>query len=505
MRTRFGIALVVSTGLALTACSSSPPKAAEISTITIMTPFLEAQPPAAGDTVQKALEKITGKKIAITWTPNSSYEDKTNITMASGDLPDVMVIQGKTPGFIKNANAGAFWDLDPYLKDFPDLVSKSPAIQANASVNGKIFGIYRARDAMRTAVILRKDWLDKLGLKAPKTVEDLYNVAKAFTNDDPDGDGKKDTYGLIVPKWAGINTASPYDFLATWFGAGNAWVERNNKLVPNFTTDEWLQANKYIKRFVDEGLINPDYATMDSTAWNQPFFTGKGGIIIDVQSRATVLIDLFKTQDPKTFQNYVDITGNLVGPSGKLVAQPTDGYSGFLAIPKSSVKTEAELRTVLTFLSKLNSPKAAVLINNGIEGVNFTLDGNLTVPVTPLTPQGAEVTQAVKSYAQLGMNVAGGYYLPKQATPYEQAMFDKRMKIQTSDLTHAAYNPAAPYVSATQIAKGAQLDNIIADARIQYFAGQLDEQGVRNAIKLWRSSGGDAVISEINALHTKVK
>jgi putative aldouronate transport system substrate-binding protein len=504
MKHRIGIALVVSTGLALTGCGASTPTQSKLDTISIMAPFFEAQPPAAGDTVQKAIEKLTGKKIAVTWVPNSSYEDKMNITMAGGDLPDVMLVEQKSPGFIKNANAGAFWELGKYLKDYPNLVSKSPAIQRNASVNGKIFGIYRSRDALRTAVILRKDWLAKLGLQPPKNVGDLYNIAKAFTNQDPDGDGKKDTYGLIVPKWpGGINTNSPYDVMSTWFGAGNGWVERDNKLVPNFTTDEWMQANEYIKRFVSEGLINPDYATMDANTWDTPFFAGKGGIIIDVQSRATEIMNLFKAQNPKTFQNYVEFTGNLEGPTGQLVAQPTDGYSGFLAIPKSSVPTEAGLRTVLSFLNKLDTPQGNVLLNNGIEGVNFTRDGDLSVPVTPLTAEGKQVTEAIKSYAQLGMGTT--YYLPKQPSAYEQSMFEKRIKIQASDLTHAVYNPAAPYVSATEIAKGAVLDNIIADARVQYLAGQLSEQGLRDAIKRWRTSGGDDVISEINALHDKGK
>lgn len=501
-----GLVLALSAGFGLTACST-PAADTEKDTINVMLPFLEAAPPGKDDIVQKALEEITGKKINFTWTPNSSYEDKINITMASGDLPDVMVIQGKTPGFIKNANAGAFWELSGYLADYPNLVSESPQIENNASVNGEIFGIYRARDAMRTSVTLRKDWLTNLGLDAPTTVEDLYNIAKAFTEDDPDGNGIKDTYGLIVPKWPGtVNSNSPYDVIASWFGAGNIWSERQGELVPNFTTDEWFEANEYIKRFVDEGLINPDYATMDSATWNEPFFTGKGGMIIDVHSRATVVMNLFKEQDPSTFENYVEISGNLEGPSGTLTAQPTTGFSGFLSIPKSSVQTEDQLKIVLSFLNDLSSPEAAVLLNNGIEGTNFTLDGDLTVPIAGLTPEGAEVAEAIKSYSQLGTNVAGiNYYLPKQATEYEQGMYDKRKQLEASDLEHAVYDPAAAFVSATQVSKGAQLDNIVTDARILYFAGQIDEQGVRDAVELWRTTGGDAVIDQINALYEKSK
>ncbi len=54
------------------------------------------------------------------------------------------------------------------------------------------------------------------------------------------------------------------------------------------------------------------------------------------------------------------------------------------------------------------------------------------------------------------------------------------------DLKSAVYNPAAAVVSPTYVAKGAQLDNIVADARIKYLAGQIDEQGLKDAIKLWQ-------------------
>ena len=105
------------------------------------------------------------------------------------------------------------------------------------------------------------------------------------------------------------------------------------------------------------------------------------------------------------------------------------------------------------------------------------------------------------SYAQLGTNVTGFQgYLPKQPSEYEQEMYDKRKQIEAEDLKVAEFDPAAPYVSPTYISKGAQLDTIVADARIQYIAGQIDLDGLKDAIELWRSSGGDDVIDEINEL-----
>lgn len=496
------LALVTTGAIALAGCSAggaSDGEAAELKSLSIMAPYLVTNAPSEGNEVQAALEEIAGVELDINWVPNSSYGDKTNITLAGDDIPQVMVIQGKDPGFVRNAEAGAFWDLTEFLDDYPNLKTTFPEVQQAASVNGKVYGIFRARDVMRASVIVRKDWLANVGLEMPKTTDDLYEVAQAFTEQDPDGNGVDDTYGLIIPQWPGaIGTSSPYDVIETWFGAGNRWTERDGELVPNFTTDEWLDAVEYEKSLVDGGYVNPDYATFDSAKWNEPFLNGKGGIIIDVHSRAGVLLSLFKEADPENFGQYVDIAGNLTGPDGELNAHPTTGYSGFLAIPKTNVRTEAELRAVLEVLDKLNSEEAGPVLNNGIEGVTYTVEGDLAAPVDD-APQ--TLKDDVPSYSQLGMNVTGFQgYLPLQPSEPEQALFDKRKEIEASDTDSAVYDPAAAYVSKTYISKGAQLDVIVSDARIQYIAGQIDRDGLEAAVELWRSSGGDDIIAEINEL-----
>lgn len=494
-------AVVTAAALTLTACSGGEAPAADSSKISIMAPFLEAQPPSADGAVQKKLEELTGKDVNITWAPNASYEDKMNITLASSEIPQVMVVQGKSPGFVKNAEAGAFWDLTDKLDQYPNLKTTFPEVQNNASVNGKVYGVFRARGPMRAAVMFRQDWLDKLGLKAPETTEDLYKVAKAFTEQDPDGNGQNDTWGITIPKWGALGSNSPYDIIEEWYGAGNRWTEKDGKLVPSFETEEFLEANRFVKKMVDEKLINPDFATFDGTKWNEPFFNGKGGIIVDVDSRVSVLINLFKQANPNDFQNKVGFVGNLKGPDGELHAHPTDGYSGFLAVPKTSVRTEAELKNVLEFLNTMNGKDAATLLNNGIEGVNFTVEDGKAATIKPETPEGKAVSTDIKSYAQLGTNVTGNNFYPvKQASEYEQKVFDKRVDVMAQDLKSAVYNPAAAFVSPTYVAKGAQLDNIVADARIKYLAGQIDEQGLKDAIKLWKTSGGDKVQEEINKL-----
>ncbi|MFP3786923.1 hypothetical protein SB769_37600, partial [Burkholderia sp. SIMBA_024] len=81
------------------------------------------------------------------------------------------------------------------LDDYEYLKTNMPEVQEASSINGTVFGIFRARDTMRTSVTIRTDWLENLGLEMPKDTNDLLEVARAFTEKDPDGNGADDTYG----------------------------------------------------------------------------------------------------------------------------------------------------------------------------------------------------------------------------------------------------------------------------------------------------------------------
>lgn len=502
--------LAVALPLALTACGKDEQTdAADLATLTLMIPLLgsDGAAPAPDGEIHKALEAFTGKKLDITWVPNSNYGDRMNVTLASDNLPEVMVVQGKLPAFVQSAEAGAFWNLTGRLDAYPNLKAENKQIELNSSINGQTYGVFRRRDPMRVAVSVRKDWLTKLGLSMPETVDDLYKVAKAFTENDPDGNGKKDTYGLVVPKWPGVyGTASPYDIIETWFGAPNGWGERNGKLVPGFDTEEFLQANRYLKKFVTEGLINPDFATLDSAKWDTPFFTGKGGIIVDLSSRGATQLKLFKEKDPVNYPSFVDMTGNLTGPDGKKHSYPTIGYYGFLAISKQSVPTEAELKDVLGVLDKLSSKEGQILLNNGFEGRNFTVQDGYAVGKPLTDPEVKKLTNDVTSFAQLG-TATNGYlaYISLPAGKPEREQYEKRVKFHKADEATAVHNPAQAIVSKTQAAKGAQLDQIIADARIKYLAGQIDEAGLKAEIQRWYAQGGQQIVTEMNEQYAKFK
>ncbi|MEW9533789.1 extracellular solute-binding protein [Microbispora sp. NPDC049125] len=499
----------LTTALLASACSSGGEQARS-DELTMMVPLFGTAPNPSGE-MQKAVEKLAGKKLKITWVPNADYGDKTNVTLASDRIPDVMVVQDqKSPSFVKAAEAGAFWDLTDKLDKYPNLKPKNEQTRLNSSINGKNYGIYRIRPLLRSAVLLRKDWLDKLGLQLPKTTDDLYDIAKAFTEKDPDGNGKKDTYGLIIPKWPTpvFNSSSPYNAVDVWFGAPNGYGMRGGRLVPEFDTPEFFEANRYLKKMIDEGLVNPDFATLDSVKWNEPFVQGKGGIIIDVNVRATQLYNLLKEADPDGYTGKLAMTGNLSRPDGQKFSLPFTGYNGVLAISKQNIRTEAQLDDTLKALDRLASKDGAILLTNGIVGRNIKVEDGYAVRINETDPAIKTLNNDVDyGFIQMGtsasVGVNGDAYEFRPASKAEQDNLKLRKELETLDLQTAVHDPTLPYISNTLTAKGATLHPIVSDARVKYLAGQITEEQLRAEIKRWYDSGGTQVVAELQSLVSK--
>ena len=97
---------------------------------------------------------------------------------------------------MKAAEAGAFWDLTGKLDKYPNLKPANEQTAKNTQINGKTYGIYRVRPLLRSGIVIRKDWLAKLGLKEPQSVEDLYTIAKAFAEQGP---GRQRQEGHLRP------------------------------------------------------------------------------------------------------------------------------------------------------------------------------------------------------------------------------------------------------------------------------------------------------------------
>ena len=137
-----------------------------------------------------------------------AYNQRVTLTLASGDIPDYIQVFGSYPTFKAYVDSGLIADLKTAYDNFasPDLKEAHESTRGKslemATFDGKLYGIpgiNKGGDCYNFLWV-RQDWLDKLNLKAPSTLDDIVTVAKAFIEQDPDGNQQKDTVGLTGSK-----------------------------------------------------------------------------------------------------------------------------------------------------------------------------------------------------------------------------------------------------------------------------------------------------------------
>jgi putative aldouronate transport system substrate-binding protein len=461
--------------------------------LSIMLKGFTNDPATAESKVWKKIEETTNTKLTLQWAPDANYIDKLNITLASGTLPSVLFVPInvlRTPAISNAIKGGAFWEVGPYLKDYPNLKQYNPTTLNNTSYSGKVYGLPTVRQLGRSAISYRSDWLSTLNLSEPKTIDDFYNMLKAFTNNDPDQNGKNDTYGMVVTKYTG-----PWDVMQTWFGVPNKWgTDKDGKLVPAHLTSEYMDALKFFKKLYDERLINPDFAVYDTGKWNDPIINSKAGVVVDVAERSYQIEENMQKINPK---GTIGIIGSVSGPKGLRIPS-TSGHAGIFLISKSAVKTDTELKKVLSFYDKISDKDMQILVNYGIEGIHYKIeDGKLITLFKSDDVQAPDISN--KNLGQLQLSVP--FVLDtafKEGTPLRA----KASELKIANEKIIVPNPAEPLVSATYSQKGAQLDQMIDDGRVKFIVGKIDEAGYKAEIEQWKKNGGNAYINEINEAYT---
>ncbi|ANX00285.1 hypothetical protein CSTERLE_01100 [Thermoclostridium stercorarium subsp. leptospartum DSM 9219] len=460
--------------------TSQPTKPAEKKKeIGILAITFTGTPIADNEPAVLALEELTGYDIKLEFLLNSAYEDQLNTRMAAGNLPALVVITGKTASVINYCRAGAFWDITDEYKKYPNLAKANEIVMNNISIDGRIYGIYRARPLGRNGISYRKDWLENLGLEEPKTMDDLYNVLKAFTYNDPDGNNVNDTYGMTWCKYYG-----PLDQISVALGAPNKWkVEDDGTFVPDFDTPEYMEAMKYMRKLYEEGLINRDYAALETSDWTKDFQNGKSGVHIDVSDQAWRFQKKFIEMGMD--DDIVWVMGMPEGPFGKRIL-PTSGHVGFVAISKAGAPTEEDMRDALNFLDLCNTKEAQNILYFGVEGIHYDLTEEGYVKRRQFDQDPME------GFNQFMTNVVDGLLLMEEMTPVQK----RREEVILENIPYCVANPAEPLTSNTYANKGAQLDQMITDARNQFIAGQLDEAGFKAVVQEWYAQGGKQICEE---------
>ncbi|MFK7695156.1 hypothetical protein [Paenibacillus sp. HJGM_3] len=428
--------------------------------------------------------------LQIQWVPNANFAEKLNVVSASGKMPDAIRVDSGM--FQKWVDEGVFLDLQPYLSQYPVLKNiAQPEEWALLNPSGKIYGI-PIYETAQNSVYVRGDWMENLGLSLPDakefTIEKFYEIAKAFTTQDPDKNGKQDTFGFSA-LGNSLQLGDPQ--LMAAFGIANGWKVENGELVPMQTqAKEWTQFLTFMKKAYDEGVLDKDFIT--NTNFNDKYAQGKVGFAIDMHYQ-------FSQQTNQQLQK--------IAPNAKFVElSPPAGAngirgtrtpsSGMLKLVLSKDMDEKKRQRMLEILNWWVSPEGEDIIKNGIEGIHYQKKSDGSYEMTDTLKAEGEGRQSLLWNWMLRGN-SNTFNIYKWSDPKWASEMEKSIK---NAKQYPYKNASDGYLSAsdTFTKQGKTLDDKFLQSVLEIIAGRKSVDSINDAISEWKKNGGDKIVQEVN-------
>ena len=472
--------------------------------ITMMQELFSDSTPDMTNEWYSYLQDSLGVTLDVNFVPTQSYVDKITTTIAAGDLPMVIAANEsvlKNKGILDMIDDEEFWNLTEIVKDFPNLYEFVGENRWNTSaIEGVNWGIPRLRVLPRNGAVIRQDWLDNLGLEMPKTFDELYDVLYAFTYNDPDGNGIDDTYG-VVTSYSGTGNKgwNGFQTLAVAFGAPNGWGYIDDEMVPDFGTQEYMEALKYIKRLYDDGILNQNFNEITAEDRKAAYKAGQYGMVFcvidDISGLQTDLVQAVSTAQS-------EVLGDIIKEDGdQLRISATSGYNGLIMFPKygdNTIQEEEDLRKVLAFYDALCTDEYQDFINYGLEGIHYVKENG----IRKLLTNENGVTLLAVATGDIGQ------ILPYQA--YVKKDDDSDMLKELYDtiehrMEYVVLDDSTGLQSETYNELSSELDTLMMDASVNFVIGSIDEDGYWEMYDQWLSDGGQDVIDEFTQAYQTYK
>lgn len=299
--------------------------------------------------------------------------EKLNMMLTVGDIPDIIEMrtdlalsEGIYESLLENDK---ILRVEEYLKENQGRWSNIEALVNDSesatyrSKDGTLAIIPRSFGTVDHGLIIRKDWLDELGLAIPETTDDLYNVLKAFVEKDPDG---TKNVGMTLPNswWFG-------HFYCGFVGSWN-WLEQGDKYVNAMGTDGQKEAFAYLNKLYSEGLLDKEIFTMKGEAEAIAKFTaGLSGVtMMGVTYGTPAILETLQEAYPDAEICYA----NIKGPKAYCRMNLPKFFEGCVIN-----KDAKDVDRILDMIDFILSPEGEDILVNGIEGIHYTKneDGTL--------------------------------------------------------------------------------------------------------------------------------
>jgi len=480
----------------------------------------------------RAYESELGIKVKNLWTVSDTPEirdQKMSVTIAGGSLPDIIPVNARELQMLVEADMVE--DLTSVYEQFASPLVKENlevnnkiALEA-ASYNGKLMAIpntSRGGGVDGVPMIwLRADWLANLGLEPPKTMQDVLEISRAFTEDDPDKNGQNDTFGLAIGK----NVYDGFAGVEGFFAGYHAYPHSTTTTmwVKNEATGQLEYAG--IQPQVKEGLralngmfkakqIDPEFAVKDGVQVAETVTSGKIGLLFGQFWVASwPLNDMNASGLKADWKPYplVSIDGE---PAKTYLQEPVT--SEFYAIKKGTAHPEAAFKMLNFYYEKIygegQEPEKYHTVADGDKKIEVfgtavltggKLDNNIrqyemvTEALASKDPSKLNAEYTV-TYDRLLKYAAGedngAWFLGPifgQDGAYAIVKHDYENQLIVSNEFYGTPTP-------TMVERGSTLKEMEHEAYTKIIMGAAPVDDFDKFVSDWKKLGGDAITAEVN-------
>ncbi len=481
--------------------SNPPEKMTMLSTVSVTS---MGQTLGLGDVEAfREMEKRTGVQMEY----QTVSAEKLSLLFASNEIPDMIYTDWDTlGGTYKYATDGQLIALDKLVAenapDFLNVLKKDNSVYENLiDVDKHIyyFPFIRSNEKLRVfeGFQVRKDWLEKLNLSVPKSIDDMHTVLKAFKENDPNGNGKADE----LP-WISDKKLSGVDRALNWWGIDSFYREKDT------VKCGWLQPQykdylKTMAQWYKEGLIDPDYLTCDSTQFRSKAVTEQAGFWY---GRAAGVLGTLEAAMAS------------VNPEFSIVGVPWLSKSGKTGYAMPSKYVENVLGRGIAITSNCKNPALAakwcnyayseegnLLFNFGIEGESYTMEDGIPTYTKLVTknPNGLSMQEVLSRYATPGAYAfeQSIYYFDQFMTGSQKDAIDVWKKGKTSRTLKTLKYSGDELEVANNLKN--EITTYVSEMQSKFIVGKEPIENYDNFVKKVKEMGIDKVLEVMQTSYNR--
>lgn len=366
--------------------------------------------PDPNSEVLQEISKRFNAKLNV-WTADSQkYSEVFNVRMASGEIPDILRLKGFELSKLVDSGVAAELPVDMIKQKAPNYYKlildndTSGSAFRSSMYKGKNYGLsaFQLDGTYPTSLVWRMDWLNNVGItKVPETLAEFEDAIYKFTNNDPDKNGKKDTYGLsstAMQTVLGAFGPIPTDVIKGTTPYSGLWYTvKDNKVLMDAIQPEMKEGLKLLAKWYKDGVIDPEFVTGENKggywATSHAFINNRIGVTGNVMYYhwtppltegdlgGPVYQEFMKVKPDAKYGETWALGKAIKGPDGKAFGANIWGYNNeTLVITKNAAKDPKKLDTILKMLDTLVTDKDYyMLVNYGVKDKDYTVnkDGSI--------------------------------------------------------------------------------------------------------------------------------